>query len=294
MWYTIEKIFQGKALSDTPYLVINGYLFVTIPHEELAAMRETIYSMAYSHGLHGTVLLTPEGINVALCGLRESTEAVMKALIDMPYFQTLQFKCMPHDRFIFRRLIVKIKDQIIVFEDKDIDPNDQENGRITPHELKAILDEDPSQVVLLDARNAFEIEFGTFKDAQALPVRRFRGFCDALANDETIPKDKPIVTFCTGGVRCEKVVPHMRKLGYTQIRQLEGGIFKYFEEVGGDHWEGECFVFDYRTALGTDLRATGTVQCRVCYGPVTCDEQQDPEYKPGIACPRCHDRAKVA
>ncbi len=281
-------------MTQEPYLVINGYLFVTIPENELESMRECIYELAYSHGMHGTVLLTPEGINVALCGLEDSTKAVMEALIAMPYFQPLSFKCMPHDTFIFRRLIVKIKKQIIVFEDTDIDPNNQDNGRISPKELKKLLDEDPEQVILLDARNGFEIEFGTFNNAKALPVRRFRGFCDALENDESLPKDKPIVTFCTGGVRCEKVVPHMRKHGFSNVKQLEGGIFKYFEEVGGDHWQGDCFVFDYRTALGPDLKATGTVQCRACYGPVSKEDQLLPEFKPGISCPRCHDRVKVA
>lgn len=282
------------SMAKQPYLVINGYLFIAVPEDALDTMRDQIYDLAFSHGMHGTVLLTPEGINVALCGLRESTEAVMKALIAMPYFHELTFKCMPHDTFIFRRLIVKVKSQIIVFDDKEIDPNDEDNGRILPQELKQLLDQDPNSVVLLDARNSFEIEFGTFKNAESLPVRRFRGFCEALAHDTSLSKDAPIVTFCTGGVRCEKVVPYMRKQGFTNVRQLEGGIFKYFEKVGGDHWQGECFVFDYRTALNTQLEATGTVQCRVCYGPVSPEQQKSSYYQPGVSCPRCHKDVKVA
>jgi UPF0176 protein len=268
------------------YLVINGYRFVEINENDLPDLRVMVYEKATELALHGTVLLSPEGINVALCGKTADVELLVKYFDTFACTKNMTFKFMPHDMPIFRRLIVKVKSQIIVFEDKKIDANDVENKRMQPAELKSILDNNPDDIVLLDTRNQFEVEFGTFKQADTLPVRRFRSFCKVI-DEADIDKNKTVVTFCTGGVRCEKVVPYMRKQGYKNVYQLEGGIFNYFKEVGGAHWNGECFVFDYRTALGADLRATGTQQCRACYGPVSVVEQQEASYVPGESCPRC-------
>ncbi len=276
-----------------PYTVINGYRFVLITAEQLHILREELKALATKHQLHGTILLAPEGVNVALCGLTSHIDA---AIADFEVFAPLAgitYKRMSHHTFIFRRLVVKVKQQIIVFEDKEIDPTDENNARMMPEQLKQWLDGD-KPFVLLDTRNEFEVEFGTFEQAKTLSVRRFRGFSKALEAAD-IDKDIPVVTFCTGGVRCEKVVPFMRQQGFKEVYQLEGGIFNYFKEVGSAHWRGECFVFDYRTALDPQLASTGTVQCRVCYGPVSLAEQNDPRYCAGISCLSCyHQDAKLA
>lgn len=281
----------NRASSDhheaSEYTVINGYRFVSIAKKDLPDLRASLFALASSHKMHGTILLSEEGVNVALCGKVPAVQQLLDDFKAFAIFDGLVFKKMPNDKPIFRRLIVKIKAQIIVFEDHKIDPNCEDNQRMMPKELKKILDEDPDSIVLLDTRNQFEVAFGAFKQAETLPVRRFRGFCDVLDQAE-IDKDKPIVTYCTGGVRCEKVVPYMRKKGYRNVYQLEGGIFNYFKEVGGEHWEGECFVFDYRTALDANLKATGTVQCRHCYGPVSLEQQQDVRYVFKKSCPNCY------
>jgi len=271
--------------NKTPYTVINGYRFVPIDAPQLPELRASLYALASKLDLHGTILLAPEGVNVALCGKNEAVDALIEAFEAYEPLAGMTFKIMPHDTFIFRRLVVKVKPQIIVFEDNALDPTQEGNKRIMPKQLKTWLDEG-KDFVLLDTRNQFEVAFGTFDQAKTLPVRRFRGFCRALEASD-IDKNVPVVTFCTGGVRCEKVVPYMRKQGYQNGYQLEGGIFNYFKEVGNAHWQGECFVFDYRTALDANLRATGTVQCRVCYGPVSLEAQEDNRYEAGVSCPVC-------
>ena len=279
--------------TDNPYTVINGYRFIDIPEEALPSLRESLTKIAAGNNLHGTLLLAPEGVNVALCGFTKDIDDTINAFEQFAPLKGMTFKRMPHHTFIFQRLVVKVKQQIIVFEDKAIDPNDDQNSRVSPSELKDWLDSN-KDFILLDTRNEFEVAFGTFDQAKTLPVRRFRGFARALESSD-IDKNIPVVTFCTGGVRCEKVVPYMRKKGFTQVYQLDGGIFNYFKEEGGAHWNGECFVFDYRTALDSGLKATGTVQCRACYGPVDLETQKDHRYNPGISCPACyHKKAQSA
>src|SRR5690606_5425332 len=151
-------------------------------------------------------------------------------------------------------------------------------------------------VTLLDTRNDYEVKLGTFENALAAGVDHFRDFPAAVARLPDALKDATIVMFCTGGIRCEKAGPYMESQGFRNVLQLDGGILKYFEECGGAHYRGECFVFDQRVGVDPTLQETDAAQCFRCLSPLTAAEQQDPRYVPGRSCPWCHrsDAEKAA
>jgi len=142
-------------------------------------------------------------------------------------------------------------------------------------------------VVLLDTRNDYEVKLGTFRSARPIGVNHFRDFPQAVAKLPPELKAAPIVMFCTGGIRCEKAGPFMEREGFRNVHQLDGGILKYFEECGGAHYDGECFVFDQRVGVDPGLQPTDSTQCFACLTPLTADEQRDPRYVPGKSCPHC-------
>ncbi len=164
--------------------------------------------------------------------------------------------------------------------------------------LKRWLDEGKDDagrpVVMLDTRNAFEVDVGTFQNALDYRIAKFSEFPQVVADHRADFEGKTIVSFCTGGIRCEKAAIHMENAGIGHVYQLEGGILKYFEEVGGDHYDGDCFVFDYRTALTPALEPAATVQCFACRAVVDAAAQQTPEYKAGDYCPACFSANREA
>jgi UPF0176 protein len=169
-----------------------------------------------------------------------------------------------------------------------------EKGRapaVEPKTLKRWLDQGHDDagkpVVMVDTRNAFEVDVGTFDNTIDYRIAKFTEFPDVIAQHKEELGGKTIVTFCTGGIRCEKAAIHMQNVGFSNVYQLDGGILKYFEEVGGDHYTGDCFVFDYRTALSPALEETAVTQCYGCRAVVTPREQLSPYYVPGKSCPHC-------
>ena len=150
---------------------------------------------------------------------------------------------------------------------------------------------------MLDTRNAFEVDVGTFEHAVDYRIAKFSEFPSVIESHREQFEGKTVVSFCTGGIRCEKAAIHMKEVGIDHVYQLEGGILKYFEEVGGAHYRGECFVFDHRTALNPQLEPTATAQCFGCRAVVSAEDQGSPLYIPGKTCPACHpdkDAARAA
>jgi UPF0176 protein len=158
--------------------------------------------------------------------------------------------------------------------------------KLAARELKQWLDEG-RPVTLLDTRNDYEVKLGTFKNARAIGIDHFREFPDAVRKLPPELKEQPIVMFCTGGIRCEKAGPFMEREGFKKIFQLDGGILKYFEECGGAHYDGECFVFDQRVGLDPSLQETESTQCFRCLTPLTEADQKDARYVSGQSCPYC-------
>jgi len=268
--------------------VINLSCYKFAPLEGLEELRAKLQEVAKAHGLKGTILLAPEGINFFLAGTRSQLAAALDVIRAVPGLAEIAPKESPSSEQPFKRMLVKIKKEIIAFGVEGVDPARRPSAKISAKQLKQWLDEG-RPVTLLDTRNDYEIRMGTFKGAVVPRIWNFRDFPAAVARLPAELKTQPVVMFCTGGIRCEKAGPFMAMQGYTDVLQLDGGILKYFEEVGGAHYDGECFVFDERVGVGPDLRETGSVICFNCQMPLTVEDQKRPDYVYEKTCLHCVD-----
>ena len=269
------------------HLNIAGYKFVVL--EDRDALRQPLKAQCDELGLKGTILISHEGINIFVAGPEQSIVAFRAYLSKDERFVDIDFKESYSEHQPFNRMNVRLKNEIISVGIPNFDRVESMDGRILPKELhEKLLNGD--EVVLLDTRNTYETRLGTFHNAIELDIDTFRAFPQAVSELEESLKDKEIVMFCTGGVRCEKASVIMKDAGFANIKQLEGGILGYFEHVGGDYWDGECFVFDKRVALLPDLTETGTTICFACREPLTPKEQLHPAYVPGESCSYCINR----
>lgn len=269
------------------HLNIAGYKFVVLPDRD--ALRQPLKRQCDELGLKGTILLSFEGINIFIAGPEENINVFRTSLLDDERFADIEFKESYSEHQPFNRMNVRLKNEIISVGLPNFNRIEPDDGRIRPQELhERLLNDD--DLVLLDTRNTYETRLGTFQNAIELDLDTFRSFPEAIAKLDDEYKDKEIVMFCTGGVRCEKASVIMKDAGFTNIKQLEGGILGYFEQVGGDYWDGECFVFDKRVALLPNLTETGTTICFACREPLTPKEQLHPAYVPGESCSYCIDR----
>ena len=264
---------------------ISCYTFARLT--ELKSLRQTLLDCAKAHGLKGTVLLSTEGINLFVAGPRAAVDALVAIIRAVPGLEELAPKYSESAHQPFNRMLVRIKKEIIAFGVEGIDPATRTSPKLKAAELKRWLDEG-RPVTLFDTRNDYEVKLGTFKNAIPAGIDHFRDFPAAVERLPTALKEQPVVMFCTGGIRCEKAGPFMEREGFKHIYQLDGGILKYFEEVGGDHYDGECFVFDQRVGVDPALAETGSTQCYNCLTPLTAEEQAHPHFQPPHACPHCY------
>lgn len=228
-----------------------GYKFV--PLDGLVELQSRLRQRAQDLALKGTILLSVEGINIVLAGSQANTEAFESEIHADERLAGLRFKRSVSTYQPFDRLLVKIKKEIITLRVPGVDPARERAPAIEPAQLKRWLDEG-RDIVLLDTRNAFEVDAGTFDGAVDLRLSAFGEFAQAADALDPALKDKTIVTFCTGGIRCEKAAPVLLNKGFRHVFQLDGGILQYFEECGDAHFTGRCFVFDQRVALDGDLQ----------------------------------------
>ncbi|CAM8650724.1 COG1054 Predicted sulfurtransferase [Comamonadaceae bacterium] len=240
-------------------LNISTYKFVPLP--DAAALREVLLDRAHALQLKGTVLLAEEGINMFLAGPADDVRSFVTQLQQDPRFADIAPKESWSDTQPFKKMLVKVKGEIIRMNHPTIKPADGRAPVVAPATVKRWLDQGHDDngrpVVTLDTRNDFEVDEGTFEGAIDWRITKFTEFPDAFRAHLDELKDKTVVSFCTGGIRCEKAAILMREEGLEHVYQLEGGILKYFEETDGSHYQGGCFVFDERRALGADLQATG-------------------------------------
>ena len=269
---------------------IAGYRFVDLDdRDELQAM---FRSLCIDLGLKGTVLLAPEGINFFLAGNQTSIEQFTQVLNKDGRFAAIPLKVSYTEYQPFNRMNVRKKNEIISVGLDHIRPADFTGEELEPRDFKAMLDAGES-VHVLDTRNDYELRVGTFENAIDLDIRTFRAFPEAIQRLPESMKDEPVVMFCTGGIRCEKASAIMMEAGFTNVKQLKGGVLGYFEQVGGDHWNGDCFVFDQRVAVNPSLDETEVVVCFACREPLSKEEQASPDYVIGMSCPYCIDRAHL-
>ena len=239
--------------------------------------------------LKGTMLISKNGINFSLAGTQQATDTIIAYLEEDNRFLNIPLKVTYSETQPFRRMKVRLKKEIISLGRKDINPRDLTGERISPQDLKNLLD-NKEDVLVLDTRNEYETRVGKFENAIDLNLDTFRDFPEAIKSLPEEYKDKQIVMYCTGGIRCEKASAVMMKAGFADVKQLEGGVLDYFKETGGAYWEGDCFVFDVRVALDTELNETDYIYCYICREPLSAEEKASPDFKINEHCPYCIKR----
>lgn len=237
-------------------------------------------------GLKGTMLISKNGINFSLAGTQQATEAIITFLEEDNRFLNIPLKVTYSETQPFRRMKVRLKKEIISLGRDDIDPRELTGEYVTPQELLSMY-ENNEDVVVLDTRNEYETRVGLFENAVDLQLDTFRDFPKSIEQLPEEFKEKQIVMYCTGGIRCEKASAVMLKAGFTDVKQLEGGVLNYFKETGGKYWNGDCFVFDERVALDTDLNETEYIYCYICREPLSAEEKASPDFKINEYCPYC-------
>ena len=266
---------------------IAGYRFADMPDRD--ELRQPFRDLCQELDLRGTILLAHEGINFFLAGSQTSIDSFVKWLEEDARFIDIPLKVSYSDYQPFRRMNVRLKKEIISLGIDHIKPAEMTGEEITPTAFKQLLDAG-EEVIILDTRNEYECRIGTFENAFEMNIRSFRDFPKAVSEMDEDLKDKQVVMFCTGGIRCEKASVVMMDAGFSNVKQLKGGILGYFEEVGGDYWNGDCFVFDRRVAVNPELEETDVVQCFACREPLLLEEQSTGEYIIAQSCPYCSDK----
>lgn len=280
--------------------IVNIAAYKYLQLDNLETRRADLKKITNELKLKGTILLSHEGINLFLAGDRNAIDSFLGFLrTSHTGLSDLSVKESLTDYQPFHRMLVKLKKEIIPVgdggrlavqvEDRviQVEPMENASPKLPPQELKRWLDEG-KPVALLDTRNTYETDLGTFEGAIDLRLRTFREFPQAAATLPEEVKKNPVVMFCTGGIRCEKIGPYMKGLGFEQIYQLEGGILKYFEECQQSHYQGDCFVFDQRVAVAPNLSPSDSYECFACKHVLSAEEIQSEHYREGQFCPYCY------
>lgn len=263
------------------------YRFVTL--DDFEALREPLLTVCQEQGVKGTLLLAHEGINGTIAGTRAGIDAVIAWLRADDRMADLSWKESFDEAQPFYRMKVKLKREIVTMGVSDVDPNEVVGTYVKPTDWNTLIS-DPD-VLLIDTRNDYEVEIGTFKGAVDPHTKTFREFPDYVKQNVDPARHKKVAMFCTGGIRCEKASSYMKQQGFEEVYHLEGGILKYLEEVPQEQslWQGECFVFDNRVTVKHDLTAGSFDQCHGCRRPISDEDKQSELYEKGVACPHCFD-----
>ena len=273
---------------STQYVTCALYKFVALPN--YGSIRHPLLKVMTDNQVFGTLLLASEGINGTISSTREGIDAVLAWLDQQPGLENIDTKESFDTEIPFYRTKVKLKKEIVTMGVEGIDPKQVVGTYVKPQDWNALIS-DP-EVLLVDTRNDYEVEIGTFKDAVDPKTTSFREF-PQWAKDNLDPKqNKKVAMFCTGGIRCEKSTAYMKEQGFDEVYHLEGGILKYLEEIPKDQtlWQGECFVFDNRVAVDHDLKRGSYDQCHACRMPITEQEKTLDSYQEGLSCHHCYGK----
>ena len=275
----------------TQIVVCALYKFVTL--ENYPALKPPLLKFMLDQQVRGTLLLAKEGINGTVAGSRAAIDALLDYLRSDPRLQTLSYKESYTDTPPFLRSRVKLKREIVTMGVEGIDPRHSVGTYVKPTDWNQLIS-DP-QVLLIDTRNDYEIQVGSFKNAVNPGTESFREFPDYVKQHLDPQKHKKVAMFCTGGIRCEKSTAYLKEQGFEEVYHLEGGILKYLEEVPEQEslWEGECFVFDERVTVNHQLEKGDYDQCHACQLPITDADKQSDKYQRGISCPHCFDKTSA-
>nr|MBV6629461.1 rhodanese-related sulfurtransferase [Oceanococcus sp. HetDA_MAG_MS8] len=264
------------------------YQFAELPG--FADLQEPLRSLCEEQELQGTLLLAAEGINGTVAGSRPGLEALLGYLSDELGLNQISVKWSTAESMPFLRMKVRLKNEIVTMGVPGTDPLALNGRRVRGPEWNALLD-DP-EVLVIDTRNDYEIDVGTFPGAISPHTEHFREFPSFVKDHLDPQKHRKVAMFCTGGIRCEKATHHLLKSGFAEVYHLDGGILQYFEDMPREdnRWEGECFVFDGRVSVDKELRPGSYTQCHACRHPLSPAERNDRRFEAGVSCPHCADR----
>jgi UPF0176 protein len=252
-------------------------------------LRAPLASFCRAHGIKGTLLLAPEGINGTVAGSEAAIAGLIAYLEAIPEFAGLEVKFSAAATMPFHRMKVRLKREIVTMGVDGVDPERSAGTYVAPADWNALI-ADPDTVVI-DTRNGYEVSLGTFQGAIDPGTESFRAFPAWVEEHRAEFDGKKIAMFCTGGIRCEKATAYVKSLGVEQVFHLKGGILKYLEEVPAAQslWQGECFVFDERVSVSHGLVEGDAELCRACRFPLTANDRLSPHFEAGVSCPHCFD-----
>jgi len=264
------------------------YKFVTL--DNYVDLKPSLLDFMQSHHVRGTLLLANEGINGTVAGSRSEIDALLDYLRSDSRLAELSYKESFTEEMPFLRTRVKLKKEIVTMGVEGIDPKHVVGTYVKPKDWNALIS-DPD-VVLVDTRNDYEVEVGTFKNALNPDTESFREFPQYVKDNLDPSKNKKVAMYCTGGIRCEKSTAYLKEQGFEEVYHLEGGILKYLEEVPEEDtlWEGECYVFDERITVNHQLEKGVYDQCNACRLPITEQDKLSDHYQHGVSCPHCFDK----
>lgn len=288
MFYALEMKFQRAVKEVDMFVVCAMYKFVALPNFE--AIQKPLLNMMEEAEIKGTLLLASEGINGTVAGSQTGIDRLLAWLNTQPGLDNIVYKLSFDEEMPFYRTKVKLKKEIVTMGVEGIDPNKVVGTYVKPKDWNQLIS-DPN-VLLVDTRNDYEVQIGTFKHAVDPKTTTFREFPEYVQQNLDPEKHKKVAMFCTGGIRCEKSTAYLKEQGFDEVYHLEGGILKYLEEVKQEEslWEGECFVFDNRVAVNHSLEKGQYDQCNACRMPVTAEEKASSDFIQGVSCPHCIDK----
>ncbi|WP_242150006.1 rhodanese-related sulfurtransferase [Sphingomonas sp. BAUL-RG-20F-R05-02] len=273
---------------DTPHPVHVAALYRFARFTDPAALRGPLLELCTRHGVKGTLLLAAEGINGTIAGNEPAIAEIIGHIRALPGCAEAEIKFSTATEMPFHRMKVRVKREIVTMGQPEVDPLEDVGTYVAPSDWNALIAR--PDTVVIDTRNAYEVRVGTFAGAVDPGTDTFSDFPAWFRDHHAELEGKTIAMFCTGGIRCEKATAFVRAEGFDSVFHLHGGILKYLEEVpeAESRWQGECFVFDERVAVGHGLAAGSHALCRACRMPVSAEDQASPLFEVGVSCPACH------
>lgn len=273
---------------DTGFQVAAFYKFA--PLDDIGEMQQQLHRVCEQAGLLGTILLASEGINGTVAGPKNGVISLFRHLRDYPGLGDLQYKASWCERNPFLRMKVRLKKEIVTLGVEGVDPTQAVGEYVEPQDWNELVRQ--PGVRLVDTRNEYEVNLGTFSGAQNPHTSSFREFPSWVDSHLGEDKERPVAMFCTGGIRCEKSTALLKEMGYKKVYHLKGGILNYLEKVPVDEslWQGDCFVFDNRVSVDHDLAEGRYELCPACRMPLSEEDRKSPEFEENVSCPSCFDR----
>lgn len=267
------------------------YKFVELPN--ITDIKKDIVELLTSLKIKGTILLAAEGINGTIAGCDQNIKKAKQWFDEKKLFKDLEYKESYANSCPFYRLKVKVKAEIVTLRQSSVNPFKERGRYVDSKDWNELIQAE--DVTVIDVRNAYETDIGSFKGAIKPQTNNFTEFPSFVQNNIT-DKSKKIAMFCTGGIRCEKASAYMLTQGFSEVYNLKGGILQYLEDTNSEHsmWQGDCFVFDQRVSVNSDLNKASSVMCYGCRMPLTIEDTLHCNYEKGVSCHKCNDNTSVS